>query len=159
MQRFTFRLENVLRIRRKLEEGVQRDFSRALGMLLRVKAELEGAVSRLRVFIRENRLSEGETFTAFEIVAIDNYITLVEREIKRLRAVEKDREEEVARVRRILNDAKKARKVIENLKERKYERYLAELNREETIELDDVGQKIGLSRENLAMQDVSIEDM
>lgn len=159
MQRFTFRLENVLRIRRKLEEGVQRDFSRALGMLLRVKAELEGAVSRLRVFIRENRLSEGETFTAFEIVAIDNYIVLVEREIKRLRAAEKDREEEVARVRRILNDAKKARKVIENLKERKYERYLADLNREETIELDDVGQKIGLRRENLAMQDVPIEDM
>ena len=159
MQRFTFRLENVLRIRRRLEEGVQRDFSRALGMLLRVKAELEGAVSRLRVFIRENRLSEGETFTAFEIVAIDNYIALVEREIKRLRAVEEDREEEVARVRRILNDAKKARKVIENLKERKYERYLAELNREEMIELDEVGQKIGLSRENLAMQDVPIEDM
>jgi flagellar FliJ protein len=159
VQRFTFRLENVLRIRRKLEEGVQRDFSRALGMLLRVKAELEGAVSRLRVFIRENRLSEGETFTAFEIVAIDNYIVLVEREIKRLRAAEKDREEEVARVRRILNDAKKARKVIENLKERKYERYLADLNREETIELDDVGQKIGLRRENLAMQDVPIEDM
>ena len=159
MQRFTFRLENVLRIRRKLEEGVQRDFSRALGMLLRVKAELEGAVSRLRVFIRENRLSEGETFTAFEIVAIDNYIALVEREIKRLRAVEKGREEEVARVRRVLNDAKKARKVIENLKERKYERYLADLNREETIELDDVGQKIGLRRENLAMQDVPIEDM
>jgi flagellar protein FliJ len=159
VQRFTFRLENVLRLRRKLEEGVQRDFSRALGMLLRVKAELEGAVSRLRVFIRENRLSEGETFTAYEIVAIDNYIALVEREIKRLRAVEKEREEEVARVRRILNDAKKARKVIENLKERKHERYLAELNREETIELDDVGQKIGLSRENLAMQDVTIEDM
>ena len=45
---------------------------------------------------------------------------------------------------------------MENLKERKLERYMEELNREETIELDDVTQKMGLNREKLAVEDVGL---
>jgi hypothetical protein len=48
---------------------------------------------------------------------------------------------------------------MENLKARKLERYMEELNREETVELDDVTQKMGLNREKLTVEDSLIEDM
>jgi flagellar FliJ protein len=158
VRRFAFRLENVLRIRKKLEEAAQRKFSRALGELLEAKAKLEKAAERLRAFIREHRI-EGGVFTAAEIVMIDNYIALVEKNILDLRAVKEEKEREVNRLLHLLKEAKKARKLMENLRERKLERYMEELNREETVELDDVTQKIGLNREKLTVEDAVVEEM
>jgi flagellar FliJ protein len=158
VRRFAFRLENVLRIRKKLEEAAQRKFSRALGELLEAKAKLEKAAERLRAFIREHRI-EGGVFTAAEIVMIDNYIALVKKNILDLRAVKEEKEREVNRLLHLLKEAKKARKLMENLRERKLERYMEELNREETVELDDVTQKIGLNREKLTVEDAVVEEM
>ena len=158
MRRFAFRLENVLRVRKKLEEAAQRNFSRALGELLEAKAKLEKAVERLQVFIREHRLESG-VFTAAEIVMIDNYIALVNKKIQELRAVKDEKEREMNRLLHLLKEAKKARKLLDNLKGRKLERYMEELNREETVELDDVTQKIGLNREMLTVEDPVVEDM
>lgn len=157
MQRFSFRLENVLRIRKKIEEGVQRDFGRALSELMKAEEELNLAVKKLKRFIRENPLNEG-VFSAYEIIAIDSYIARIEREIKNLFAVRAEKEEVMERVRGLLMEARKARKVMENLKRRKLERYFDDLNREENLELDDVNQKIGLNREKLSIEDLPIEE-
>lgn len=158
MRRFAFRLENVLRLRKKLEEGVQREFSRALALLLDAKEELDNSAARLRRAYDENRMDAG-VFTASEFVAMDNYVALLKREIARLSAAAREREEEVERVRNLLHEAKKATKIMENLRRRSFERYLDELNREETLELDDVNQKIGLNRERLTAEDFMIEEM
>jgi flagellar export protein FliJ len=158
VRRFAFRLDNVLRIRKKLEEAAQRDFARSLGELLDAKSKLERAAERLRTFIKEHRI-EGGVFTAAEIVMIDNYIALVKKNIQELRAVKEEKEREMNRLLLLLKEAKKARKLMENLKARKLERYMEELNREETVELDDVTQKMGLNREKLTVEDSLIEDM
>jgi flagellar protein FliJ len=158
VKRFAFRLENILRIRKKLEEAAQRNFARSLGELLDASAKLENAAERLRTFIKEHRV-EGGVFTAAEFVMIDNYIALVKKKIQALRAVKDEKEREMNRLLLILKEAKKARKLMENLKERKLERYREELNREETMELDDVTQKMGLNRENLAVEDPVVEEL
>jgi flagellar export protein FliJ len=158
VRRFAFRLDNVLRIRKKLEEAAQRDFSRALGELLDARRELEAAAEGLKTFVRENRLESG-VFTASEIVMIDNYVALVRKKIVELREVREEKERETNRMLQLLKEAKKARKLIENLRGRKLERYMEELNREETSELDDVAQKIGRNRESLSLEDITIEDM
>ena len=157
MQRFVFRLENVLRIRKKIEEGVQRDFARALAELMKAEEELNLTVEKLKDFIKGNPLSEG-VFTASEIIAIDVYIARIERDIKILSAARAEKEDVMERVRGMLMEARKARKVMENLKRRKLERYFEDLNREENLELDDVNQKIGLNREKLSIEDVPIEE-
>jgi flagellar export protein FliJ len=158
VRRFAFRLDNVLRIRKKLEEAAQRDFSRALGEQLEAGRRLEAAAGELKAFVRENRLESG-VFTASEIVMIDNYVALVRKKIVALRAEREEKERETNRTLRLLKEAKKARKLIENLRGRKLERYVEELNREETAELDDVTQKIARNRETLSLEDISIEEM
>ena len=59
----------------------------------------------------------------------------------------------------VLREAKKERKVFENLRGRLWKRYIEEQQRTENNELDDVNQKIGLNREKLTIEDIPLEDM
>lgn len=157
MRRFNFRLENVLQIRKKKEEGAEREFAKKKAELLKLQNEIEGMGQRLHNFMRENQYSEG-TFSVFDILAVDNYIARVEHEINHLKQQREEKREEVERFLLLLKEAKKARKVIENLKERQLERYHEELNREEDIELDDINQNINLNKEALTIETSPLEE-
>jgi flagellar export protein FliJ len=157
-KRFDFRLEHVLRFRQREEEAREREFAMQRAQLLSIDGDIQQNRDTLHSFIHENSRSEG-TFTVLDIVAVDNYITRLEKTIEALEALRARKEEEVQNVLGLLKEAKKARKVIENLKERELERNREELNREENRELDDVSQHIGLNRETLTIEDVPMEDM
>jgi len=158
MQRFAFRLENVLKVRKKTEEGIEKEFSQRKAELLKVENETRELRTKLYSFIKENQYSEG-TFTVFDIIAVDNYISRIDRSIKVLKVLRSEKEIEVERVRALLKEAKKARKVIENLKERQWATYLEQMNKEENSELDDINHNVHLNKEKLTIEDVPIEDM
>ena len=157
MERFSFRLENVLRIRKKIEENKERDFSMKRAELLRIEGEINETRGKLRDFMRENSYG-GRVFTAFDIVSVDNYISRIHHTIDGLFVIRAEREKEVQRSLNMLTEARKECKVIENLKERMLSRYLYALNREEAIELDDVNQHIGSNKERLTIEDVPLEE-
>lgn len=158
MKKFVFRLENILNFRKKIEDGAQREFSKRKADLLKVENEMETVRGNLKAFIRENPYKEG-TFTVSEIVAVDNYISRTHGTIEQLAGRIIAKEDEVYKALGVLVEAKKERKVIENLKQRKFERYTDDLNRAENDELDDINQKIGLNREKLTIEDVPLEEM
>ncbi|MGQ9615718.1 MAG: flagellar export protein FliJ [Spirochaetota bacterium] len=157
MKRFYFRLENVLRVRKKVEEGVEKEFSRRKAQLLRIEAEINELGRKLRSFIQENGNMDG-VFSAAEMVAVDNYISRIEHSIKRLKERHRQMEEEVQRYLKLLLDAKKARKTIENLKERQINIYNEESSREEGIEIDDVNQNISRNQEKLTIETPPLEE-
>lgn len=158
MKKFVFRLENILNFRKKIEDGAQQEFSKRKADLLKVENEMETVRENLKAFIRENPYKEG-TFTVSEIVAVDNYISRTHGTIEQLTGRIIAKEDEVYKALGVLVEAKKERKVIENLKQRKFERYTDDLNRAENDELDDINQKIGLNREKLTIEDVPLEEM
>lgn len=158
MERFVFRLENVLRLRKKIEEGKELEFSKKKGELVKVEIEMRGTEKKFDTFIHENSHMEG-TFSASEIVAVDNYIHKVRGNIEQLKGLRAEREHEVIDALNILKESRKSRKVIENLKERKLERYLKDLEIEENGDIDDITQKISLIREKLTIEDLPVEDM
>ena len=90
---------------------------------------------------------------------MDNYIYRVRGKIQQLKGLRKEKESEVNNALEVLKDARKSRKVIENLKDRKYRKYLEELNREENNNIDDVTQNIGSKIEKLTIEDIVLEDM
>lgn len=157
MKRFYFRLENVLRVRKKVEEGVEKEFSRRKAQLLRIEVEIDELGIKLRSFIQENGNMAG-VFSAAEMVAVDNYISRIEHSIKRLKEKHCQMEEEVQRYLKLLLDAKKARKTIENLKERQINIYNEESSREEGIEIDDVNQNISRNQEKLTIETPPLEE-
>jgi flagellar FliJ protein len=158
VRRFQFRLENVLNIRRKQEEGVQRQFAVKRAELLHIEHNISDLGDKMHLFMAQNQLGEG-SFTVMEVLAVDNYISRLEHEIRGLELLRKEKEREVSAILSLLHEAKRTRKVIENLKERQLERYREEANREEAGELDDINQHIGLSRETLLIDTSPLEEL
>jgi flagellar export protein FliJ len=158
VRRFYFRLENVLNIRRKQEEGVQRQFALRRAELLKIENNINDMGDKMHRFMAQNQISEG-SFTVMEVLAVDNYISRLEIEIRGLEMLRKEKEEEVSKILSLLHEAKRTRKVIENLKERQLERHHDELNREEAGELDDINQNINRSRETLTIETSPLEEL
>jgi flagellar FliJ protein len=158
MKRFYFRLDNVLRIRKKQEEGVQRQFAVRRAELLQIENLINALEEKMHRFMASNPMSEG-SYTVMEVLAVDNYITRLEHEIKGLEELRKKKEEEVSRILNLLHEAKRARKVIENLKDRELERYRDEVSREELGQLDDVNQHINTNREALTIETSPLEEL
>lgn len=158
MRRFHFRLENVLNIRRKQEEGVQRQFALSRAELLKIENDVNDLGDKMHRFMAQNQIGEG-SFTVMEVLAVDNYISRLEYEIRRLEMLRKEKEEEVSTILSLLHEAKRTRKVIENLKKRQLERHHDELNREEAGELDDINQNINRNRETLTIETSPLEEL
>jgi flagellar FliJ protein len=158
VRRFTFRLENVLNIRRKQEEGVQRQFALRRAELLKIENDINNLGDKMHRFMAQNQIGEG-SFTVMEVLAVDNYISRLEIEIQGLEMLRKEKEEEVSRILSLLHEAKRTRKVIENLKKRQLERHHDELNREEAGELDDINQNINRNRETLTIETSPLEEL
>ena len=158
MRRFTFRLENVLNIRRKQEEGVQRQFALRRAELLKIENNIHALGEKMHRFMAQNQMEEG-SFTVMEVLAVDNYISRLEHEIGKLEVLRREKEEEVSKILNLLHEAKRARKVIENLKERQLERHDEEMNREEAGELDDINQNIDRNRETLTIETSPLEEL
>jgi flagellar export protein FliJ len=158
MRRFVFRLENVLRIRKKQEEAVQRRFAIKRSELFRIENQIDVLEGKMHRFMAQNRMSEG-SFTVLEVLAVDNYISRLEREIRRLEDLRKEKQAEVSKILKLLHEAKRTRKVIENLKERELSRYRDEMNREEVGEIDDINQHIDRNRETLTIENSPLEEL
>ena len=158
MERFVFRLENVLKLRKKIEERVELEFSKKRAELVKVDLEINGSKDTLRNFVNDNLRIEG-TFSADQVVAVDNYIHRIRGRIRYLNDLRQEKESEVNDALEVLKDARKSRKAIENLKDRKYRKYLEELNREENDHIDDITQNIGSKIEKLTIEDIVLEDM
>ena len=103
--------------------------------LFRIENQIDALEGKMHRFMAQNRMSEG-SFTVLEVLAVDNYISRLEREIRKLEDLRREKQAEVSRILNLLHEAKRARKVIENLKERELARYSDEANREELGALD-----------------------
>ncbi|MBN2324917.1 MAG: flagellar export protein FliJ [Spirochaetes bacterium] len=157
MARFSFRLENVLRVRKKMEENTERDFSKKKADLLQVEREIEQTAGHLTRFMRESSKLEG-VFTAAEAIGLDNYISREKGRLEGLAVLRSEKQEEVDRSLETLHKARKDRKSIETLKQRLLDRYLYALGREEDNELDDVNGRIALNRELVTIEDLPLEE-
>jgi flagellar export protein FliJ len=155
---FVFRLERVLKYRKKLEEEAQRDFSKKRRELMQIMHHIDEEREKLGNFVKDYSLKEG-VFSAFELVAVDNYISRSHGMIQKLKDREKVKAGEVSAALGVLTESKKASKLLENLRKRRYQKYLDGELRAENSELDDINQKISVNREKLTIENVPVEDM
>ena len=157
MEKFSFRLENILRLKKKMEENREREFSKRRAELFRIEKEMSEKKEGLHEFMRENSYNEG-VFTASDIIALDNYISRIRSYIDGLSVLRSEKKDEVESALGILKEAKKERKTIETLKQRLLDRYLLLLGREEDDENDDVNGHIAMNKERLTIEDMPLEE-
>lgn len=138
MARFIYRMQNILEIKRKLEEQEKMEYGLARARLneeeeklSRLKLRKTGYEELARQLLREN-LKLGEVRDANEaILLMDEFMERQRLEIKK---AEQALEEERIR----LQEAIQERKIHEKLRENAYEQYLLEEKAAENREIDEL---------------------
>jgi flagellar FliJ protein len=148
MKKFSFKLQKLLELRAARAREVHNALAALLGIQNRERMKQEEYRRRIE---REQEkftatLKEGR-FTYMESVMFERFVDFAGKVIISAQERIDGMEEEIGRVRTRLVEASRERKVVERLRERRYEEYLYELNREIAKENDDVNQKIYIRKQ------------
>jgi flagellar FliJ protein len=143
MKKFQFRLQTLLDIRISKEHAIKAE----LAMLIAKQNEEIAMQEEYRKKIKEyyNKLSKkmrDGTFSYSEALMCERFAYNAQKAIDLSKKRVEQMQPEIDRVRQKLMQASKERKVVERLKEKKYEEYMYQFNREMGKELDDLNQRI-----------------
>lgn len=138
MSKFVFRLDNILRLKEKVEEQEKINFGNAQAVLneaIDLYEELlerkDGAEDNLRNMLNNSA-------SVLDIRQAENGVSIIKMycrtQLMKVRQEEKNVEE--ARIR--LEEAMTQRKIYEKLKENEFERYKQEMQKKEGLEIDEL---------------------
>lgn len=143
MKKFRFTLQKLLDIREARETEVKNELMKVLSLQNReriLQDELRSKISRYEVQYSE-RIKKGH-FSADEVMSMMRYTDVARKAIieaeRRIEALQP----EVDSIRERLVAASREKKIVEKLKERKYEEFEYEFNKEMAKENDDMNQKL-----------------
>lgn len=136
---FQFRLEPLLKFRRIQEEQAQVLLAQATAQYLAARDELVAREERLADHLIFWRQRQQESVTVGSLKMLQDYndklISDISCQKQNVAAAESFRQECI----RGLEEAARARKLVEKLREKRLRQYQAELLREEQKELDELG--------------------
>lgn len=143
MARFDFKLDGVLRHRLNIERERQRELALLQARMQPLQAELRQfdlGAREATEDLRKNQLT-GRLDMGF-IAAHRRFVVSMQQKamgiIQKMAALQT----EVDQARAVLAEAAKQRKIMEKLKDKQYQRWLAEINRKEAEELDEIGMQL-----------------
>jgi len=138
MKKFKFKLDPVLNLRKKEEEAIAQELAVVQAARLRIVTLIAGIESE----IQSQYIIIKDTYAN----SIDiNIIRLATQYLKSLKARKasaeeevKKKDEEILKIKERLADAMKKRKIIEKLKENKFEQYRDEFNKNDNLDMDEI---------------------
>lgn len=138
MKKFRYSMENLLQVKKKLEDQAKITYGMARLRLTKEEEKLEQMKLRRNSFIDELRSLRSAKLDLPKIKQCEQAIEIMNQNIKQQVTVVKNAVHrlEIARIR--LNDAMVERKTQERLKENAFEAYLLELDSEEQKEVDEL---------------------
>ena len=139
MKRFRFRLETLLKFRKLQEEQAQINLAEAMDRLRQERERLMALEQTLAVNTDVLRQCQQEGSTVEILKLYQNYLDKIKRDIVAQKAVVARADEHHRNCLRLMEDAMKKRKVVENLKERRRQQHEEEELREEQGLLDEMG--------------------
>lgn len=150
-KKFQFRLEQVLALRKRTEEDGARGLAQAKGRLLEVEEALKAHAQVEGTFLETYREFEkkNESFDADQAMAYCDYREWLLAREREFRRREREWAEEVERRLAKAVQASKARRLLDNLKERKMYAHEQEVRAEEQKFLDEIS-SIAFSRRERA---------
>ena len=121
MEKFHFRLEKLLEIRRELEDESKIQFKNAQDEKVKVEEELQSLKEKYREVSKNKNCS-----TIFEYKIVNNYINFLDKRIEEEKINLKNKTIAVEEKRKELIDKQRDRKAVEKLRENKYLEYVKE---------------------------------
>ena len=147
-KRFQFRLEQVLALRKQVEEVRVRELARAKGRLLEIEEALKEHRTEEGEFLKTyGDIEKQSGFDVDQAMAYCDYRDWLLRRERDYQRQEKEWSEEVERRRQMAVKAAREKKLLENLKERKRRIHSQELLGEEQRFLDEISSIAFVRRE------------
>ena len=135
---FRFSMQNILNMKEKLEEQEKNNFAQANRRLLEAEEELERLKRRLLKKEEELREAVSEPTDIREVRTREDAVEIVKMYVKQQQLVVIQRQKEVEVARQRLQEAMKERKTFEKLREKAFEAFVAEENKKEQKEVDEL---------------------
>lgn len=152
MKKFEFKLQRLLDLREMREEQVKNELAKLVSIQNRERIKQQEFNQRIQENYAQlsRKMREGK-FSYREAMMCERFVDVARRAIQKSQDAIEQMEPEVQKVRERLIEASRERKVVEKLKERKWEEYLYEYNREMAKEIDDMNQQLH-QRQQMAQQ-------
>jgi len=155
-KRFQFRLEQVLNLRKQVEEIKIRELAVAKNHLFEIERALNKQIEKQEEFLEAyGELEKNGMFTAEQVMTYCEYKESLSKEEKEFRKRQDDWMIEVERRRRETVKVSRERQLLDNLKEKKLREHNQEVQSEEQKFLDEVS-SIAFVRRERAKRSVSI---
>lgn len=138
MKRFKFKLENVLKYRITLEGIAKNEYREALGLLNIEREDLIGLQDNQRQLMRFYDVKPGAVVKPEMLAFVARYSMQLTRLIEQKRMMVKDKEAVANEKFQDWNKKRKDVKVVERLKEKKWNEYRRETDKEDQIFQDDI---------------------
>lgn len=125
---FKFKLQSVLEYRLNMEEKILNEFSDIKRYLEEQKAVLTALISERESLINDLRYMQRDTMRADDIATLVHYVENIRMKEKDQKNLIHQAKEQVENKRKVLVEAVKNRKVLENLKDKHAEEYRVNFN-------------------------------
>jgi flagellar export protein FliJ len=155
-KRFQFRLEQVLNLRKQVEEIKVRELAVAKKRLFEIEQALHKQIEKQEEFLEAyGELEKSGLFTAEQVMTYCEYKESLSKEEKEFRKRQGDWMVEVERRRREAVKVSRERQLLDNLKDKKKRVHTKEVENEERKFLDEVS-SIAFVRRERAKKSVAI---
>jgi flagellar FliJ protein len=136
MKKFVFRLESCLKLRRHREEVEEIRLGELMSNRLKFRTEREQFQAKLNATQQE--MTERSKITSEEVNLYRKYAVSLEKKIVDLAAKIRQLEARIDLQRTLLLKARKSRKVVDRLKEKRRERHQNEADRQVQAEMEEL---------------------
>jgi len=152
MKKFNFKLQRLLDLREMKEEQVKNELAKLVAIQNVERARQQEYRQKIQknYQLLSNRMRQGN-FSYKEAMMCERYVDVAHKAILNSQDKIDQMEPEIQQVRERLIEASREKKVVEKLKERKWEDFLYEYNKEMAKEIDDMNQQLH-QRQRLEMK-------
>lgn len=138
MAKFIFSMQNLLDIKEKLEAQEKNNYSRANLRLQEAEEKRQALQNRQQESEQELKETMLSSLHVLEIRQKEEAIEILKMYVRQQEIVVKQREQELEEARIRLSEAIKERKTFEKLREKAFAEFVAEENKKEQKEVDEL---------------------
>ncbi len=138
MHKFAFRLESVLKLKTQMEDNAKNNLAHATKELENQKGYLEELKNENDASINSLTEEVDEGIPVYRVRLYNNYLSLMKEKIVNQKENVNIAEHNVDTNREVLIKAMQERKVLEKLKDKKFDEYVKEQNKAEQLGIDEL---------------------
>ena len=138
MHKFAFRLESVLKLKTQMEDNAKNNLARATKELENQKVYLEELKNENDASINSLTEEVDEGIPVYRVRLYNNYFSLMKEKIVKQKDNVNIAEHNVDTNREVLIKAMQERKVLEKLKDKKFDEHIKEQNKAEQLGIDEL---------------------